>query len=137
MASLVRVASSYRLRPNGKMASGVAPGRRTEMEFGHDQRFGTTLGLSADSGVAPMTRTVHPAQILSENLAMQLIERDKIAIKNVLCGKSLFRRRPEPQRDGHSLDRSSLASLQQFGASALVCRKMTVCDDVISFVGLC
>jgi hypothetical protein len=31
------------------MASGVAPRRRTEMDFGHDQRFGTTLGLSVGS----------------------------------------------------------------------------------------
>ena len=46
LASLVRVATSYRLQPSRTMASGVAPRRRTEMEFGHDQRFRTTLGLS-------------------------------------------------------------------------------------------
>jgi len=47
MASLVRVAPSYRLQqPGRKIASGVAPRRRTAMDFGHDQRFRTTLGLS-------------------------------------------------------------------------------------------
>jgi hypothetical protein len=49
MASLVRVASSYCLQPSGTMASGMAPRRRTKMDFGHDQRFRTTLGLSAGS----------------------------------------------------------------------------------------
>ena len=47
MASLVRVAPSYRLRQQSrKNASGVAPPRRAAMDFGHDQRFRTTLGLS-------------------------------------------------------------------------------------------
>jgi hypothetical protein len=31
------------------MASSVAPRRRTKMDFGHEQRFRTTLGLSAGS----------------------------------------------------------------------------------------
>ena len=31
------------------MASSVAPRRRTQMDFGQDQRFGTTLGLPAVS----------------------------------------------------------------------------------------
>ena len=59
MASLVRVATGYRLQPSRRMASGVAPRRRTEMDFGHQQRFGTTLGLSE---VQRPTRTlvVHP-----------------------------------------------------------------------------
>jgi len=36
------------------MASGVALPRRTEMELRRYQRFGTTLGLSTGSGVAPL-----------------------------------------------------------------------------------
>jgi len=36
------------------MASGMALRRRTEMDFGHNQRFGTTLGLSEGSEVAPL-----------------------------------------------------------------------------------
>ena len=46
MASLVRLASGYHLQPSRTMACSVAPGRRSEMEFGHHQRLGTTLGLS-------------------------------------------------------------------------------------------
>jgi hypothetical protein len=40
------------------MASSVAPRRRTEMDFGHGQRFRTTLGLSAgpDWGEGPLVR---------------------------------------------------------------------------------
>ena len=34
------------------MASGVAPLRRTEMDFGQDQRLGATLGLSEVSAPA-------------------------------------------------------------------------------------
>jgi hypothetical protein len=49
LASLVGVASRYRLRPSRTAASSVAPVRRTEMDLGHHQWFGTTLGLSEDS----------------------------------------------------------------------------------------
>ena len=49
LASLVRVASSYRPRPSRKTASSVAPICRTEMDRRRHQRFGTTLGLSEDS----------------------------------------------------------------------------------------
>jgi hypothetical protein len=49
LASLVRVASGYRPRPSRTAASSVAPVRRTEMDLGHHQWFGTTLGLSEDS----------------------------------------------------------------------------------------
>ena len=49
LASLVRVASSYRPQSSRTTASSVAPLCRTEMDFGQDQRSGTTLGLSEDS----------------------------------------------------------------------------------------
>jgi len=35
-------------------ACGVAPTCGTQMDFGHNQRFGTTLGLSEGSGVVPL-----------------------------------------------------------------------------------
>jgi hypothetical protein len=46
LASLVRLASSFHLQPRRKTANGVARPRRTKMDFGFNQRFGTTLGLS-------------------------------------------------------------------------------------------
>ena len=49
LASLVRVASSYRPRPSRTTASSVAPICRTEMDRRRHHRFGTTLGLSEDS----------------------------------------------------------------------------------------
>jgi len=49
LASLVRVASSYRPRPSRTTASSVAPVRRTKMDVGHHQRFGAAMGLSAGS----------------------------------------------------------------------------------------
>ena len=51
LASLVRVASSYRPQSSGTTASSVVPVCRTEMDFGQDQRSGTTLGLSEASGL--------------------------------------------------------------------------------------
>jgi hypothetical protein len=48
LASLVRMASSYRPQPSGKTTSGVARQRRTK-DFGRNQWFGTTLDLSASS----------------------------------------------------------------------------------------
>ena len=50
LASLVRVASGFHRRPSRTSATSVAPLRRTEMDFGQDQRLGTTLDLSEDDG---------------------------------------------------------------------------------------
>ena len=49
LASLVRVASGFHLRPSRPSTTGMAPTCRTEMDRRHHQRFGTTLGLSGDS----------------------------------------------------------------------------------------
>ena len=50
VASLVRVASGYRLQPSRKTASSVASVFRKEMDFGHHQRLGATMSLSEDEG---------------------------------------------------------------------------------------